>query len=94
MENNVYSFRTGNLISAEEHDQAVSVSETNDMLAVLSVMEKMIKSGEITSFVAVSTDGDSEFNIHATPMLGSAAIGILEIGKTIVLERNLYNDFD
>ena len=87
---NVFSIQTGKLISSTNNNACDKNKE--DLLEIIDIMRSMIEHGSITSLVATSTDDQGEFNIHASAMETSTAVGLYEIGKAILLERNMYND--
>jgi hypothetical protein len=60
-----------------------------DLLEVLDNLRTMVENDEVDEFVAASVNSDGEVQIHAgcKDMLG--AVGMFEIGKTILIEKQL-----
>jgi hypothetical protein len=64
-----------------------------ELLEVLDTMREMVHAGTITEFVATSLNNNGEYNIHASALATCTAVGLYEIGKMMLIERN-FNDLD
>ncbi len=74
-------------IDPAEHARA---KRKQDLLEVLEEMRSQIESGNIVEFVAVSICDDGEPQIHS--MVGDlpTAVGLFEIGKHMIIQREAY----
>ncbi len=74
-------------IDPAEHERA---KRKQDLLEVLEEMRSQIESGNIVEFVAVSICDDGEPQIHS--MVGDlpTAVGLFEIGKHMIIQREAY----
>lgn len=61
-----------------------------DLLEVLNEMRQQIEAGEIVEFVAVSVLEDGEPQIHSLVRDLPTAIGLYEIGKHMIIQREAF----
>jgi hypothetical protein len=59
-----------------------------NLLEVLEDLKARIERGEIDEFVAVSTDIEGEVKLHASIQDSVGGIGLLEIGKHILITQH------
>ncbi len=56
------------------------------MLEVLAEIKKQVEEGEIIEFVACSMSNDGEAQIHASCLDLPVGVGLVEIGKHLLIE--------
>jgi len=61
-----------------------------DLLEVLNEMREQIEAGEIVEFVAVSVLEDGEPQIHSLVRDLPTAVGLYEIGKHMIIQREAF----
>ena len=55
------------------------------LLETIDAMKSKIENGEIKEFVATSISPDGDVNVYSCTLDVPGAIGLLEIGKTIII---------
>lgn len=61
-----------------------------DLLEVLDEIRRQIEEEEITEFVAVSIDEDGNPQIHSMISDLISAVGLFEMGKHMIIQREAY----
>lgn len=61
-----------------------------DLLEVLDEIREQIESGDIVEFVATSMLEDGETQIHSFVSDLPTAVGLYEIGKHMIIQREAY----
>jgi len=75
--------------------QIVSINERQnqkhkeELLEVVNELKLAIERDEIKEFVAASVDGDGEIQIHAVVMDIPGAVGLFEIGKSLLINNEV-----
>jgi len=71
-------------------DPKIKIDEKRktEMLEVLDEMKRMVETGEIEEFVACST-GNGECKIHASCLDHVGGVGLFEVGKHLLIQREI-----
>jgi len=64
-----------------------------DLLEVLDEIRRQVEEGDIVEIVAVSLDPNGDAQIHAKTSDLITAVGLFEMGKHMIIQREAY-DFD
>jgi hypothetical protein len=59
-----------------------------DLLEIIDDLRARVEAGTVDEFIAVSTDADGEVQLHACVMDTIGGVGLLEIGKHIVISQS------
>jgi hypothetical protein len=63
-----------------------------NLLEVLADLQKQVEAGEVNEFVIASVDGDGEVAVHACVDDFLGGVGLIEIGKQILMAQQQYVD--
>jgi hypothetical protein len=63
-----------------------------NLLEVLADLQKQVEAGEVNEFVIASVDGDGEVAVHACVDDFLGGVGLIEIGKQIMMAQQQYVD--
>jgi len=80
---------TDNVVHLKSKEEKFKEQRTEELLDVVDTVRNMIINGSITEFAAVSLDNNGEVAIHVSALDSVAAIGMYEIGKALLMERNI-----
>ena len=65
-----------------------------NLLEVLGDLQRQIEAGEVNEFVIASVDGDGEVAVHACVDDFLGGVGLIEIGKQILIAQQHYANND
>jgi len=63
-----------------------------NLLEVLEDLQRQVEAGEVNEFVIASVDGDGEVAVHACVDDFLGGVGLIEIGKQIMMAQQHYSD--
>lgn len=63
-----------------------------NLLEVLADLQKQVEAGEVNEFVIASVDGDGEVAVHACVDDFLGGVGLIEIGKQVLIAQQHYSD--
>jgi len=67
--------------------EEVQEAHKQGMLEVLDEMRERVEAGDMTEFVAASTDAEGELNIHIYALDIPGAVGMFELGKHVLITQ-------
>ena len=63
-----------------------------NLLEVLADLQRQIEAGEVDEFVIASVDKDGEVAVHACVDDFLGGVGLIEIGKQVLIAQQHYSD--
>ena len=75
------------VVSITKKDKEINQRKT-DMLEMIDYIKKQIETDNITELVACSLDADGMCQIHVGALDSVGAVGLFEIGKTLLIQQD------
>ena len=75
------------VVSISKKDKEKNQRKT-DLLEMLDYIKKQIETDNVVEFVACSLDADGMCQIHVGALDSVGAVGLFEIGKTLLIQQD------